>query len=1216
MIPDTAYPSMFTQSPNGFERHIDEQYEQKKPNRFWFVPHLVLLVSLGVLVTVSVQQKNITDQRNKAAESLPVVPLTMIPLSVTMDASYVPVFSGQGTPGSTVTLTIPDASITQTTTVEANGTWQSQLSKALSSGNHTINVSERKDAYAQKFDTTLLVSCANLSGKSTVSPTPTKKPSSSGPKVTATPKSTPKITTTPTSTPGPTLVPNTAYLPQLSGSGNTGTTLPKVTIAPTPTPSNGGFFNGIINFFKQIFGGSVLGTTDSSQCAYETSGGQSLGYEVRNNVGSCTIGGSGKDGACTISSGTVDLSVSKCGDKREGDKPDMVSYAISDSIAAGQTIIPLKESPSGLSSGDMILLLIVQGRPSDMSGVGTFERIEVDGIDGMTIKVKTPIKYTYSTALQKIMVQRIPQYTTFTVAPSATVTAMGWNGTIGGVFPLMASESMTINGTIKMTGMGYRGGTGRGTASGYGSGGDGGESICGEGGIGSTMKGTDGAGGGGASAGDGYAQQAGNGLCGGGGGAFAEEKGGKGSIGPGGAGGGGGQSSESGGGAGYGSPGTCAIYNEQCNAEAGKEEASGNGKGSGGSGGTYGSSDLLTLFLGSGGGGGGGNTGGIGGKGGNGGGIIYLLSPIISVNGQIVSNGQNGVDGNTFAGGGGGGSGGSIRIDGVSVSLFAKAIGTERSGGFDFGGGGGNGRIAVYYADRFEGTSTPTAFTKQTCTGTTGNGTKEVTTFIPFSNLGTGEVVDDGSCLVSGSDPVDLTAEKCGTTRKGGYPDIVSYAVSTISGSLVTVEKTDGIQSGDEIVLINLQGDGNHYESVGTYELLRVKEISGTSLTFTSPVQGIYGIKGENADFTGQKVIAQRIPQYTDVTVEKGATLTATAWNGNKGGILAFRSTGTLTVKGTITMTKKGYRSSPRYDQSAESFCGKNAGKAVDSPGGLPGYLYANGTAGICGGGGGGGGGGEEDPGYDIEKWFRENNLGAYYEMESDGGSAEDKYNEDLAKAYEDAWAKFKYIIGYGGPGGLGGGGGSAGGGGGGGGYGTPGGGGLALGYRVKNPPEMGESGKEYESGRGGSTIHKSQGGGGGGGGTYGDPGLARLFLGSGGGGGGGSGVNGPAGGIILILGNIVNVEGGTIESNGWPPTIPQESFAGASSGGSILIVGSKLSLGDQLVRATGGFAGKVKANKIYADTVGNGGLGRIALYYSESISGTSTPSAFLNKIE
>ena len=73
-------------------------------------------------------------------------------------------------------------------------------------------------------------------------------------------------------------------------------------------------------------------------------------------------------------------------------------------------------------------------------------------------------------------------------------------------------------------------------------------------------------------------------------------------------------------------------------------------------------------------------------------------------------------------------------------------------------------------------------------------------------------------------------------------------------------------------------------------------------------------ILGELADvvLTGQKVVVQRVPQWTNVTIQSGGTLTANDWAGSSGGIIVFRATGTVDVQtgGAISANALGYRGS------------------------------------------------------------------------------------------------------------------------------------------------------------------------------------------------------------------------------------------------------------------------------------------------------------------
>ena len=59
---------------------------------------------------------------------------------------------------------------------------------------------------------------------------------------------------------------------------------------------------------------------------------------------------------------------------------------------------------------------------------------------------------------------------------------------------------------------------------------------------------------------------------------------------------------------------------------------------------------------------------------------------------------------------------------------------------------------------------------------------------------------------------------------------------------------------------------------------------------------------------TNQRVRVQRIPQYNNLTIDNGYTLTANdAWDTGTGGILFLRAAGTLLVNGSIDMTGRGY---------------------------------------------------------------------------------------------------------------------------------------------------------------------------------------------------------------------------------------------------------------------------------------------------------------------
>ncbi|MCA9397690.1 hypothetical protein KC573_02575, partial [candidate division WWE3 bacterium] len=139
------------------------------------------------------------------------------------------------------------------------------------------------------------------------------------------------------------------------------------------------------------------------------------------------------------------------------------------------------------------------------------------------------------------------------------------------------------------------------------------------------------------------------------------------------------------------------------------------------------------------------------------------------------------------------------------------------------------------------------------------------------------------------------------------------------------------------------------------------------------------------------------------------------------------------------------------------------------------------------------------------------------------------------------------------------------------------------------------------------------------GGNTYGSEDLTdAIHFGSGGGGGGADnmvantgGYGGNGGGIIIIAANEFNTNN-HITSNGNNGT---NGFSGGNtggggggSGGSILIIGSKVSLGNELVTSLGGAGGQAGLN---GGVGGAGGEGRIHVQYCDEISGSTNPPAY-----
>ena len=344
-------------------------------------------------------------------------------------------------------------------------------------------------------------------------------------------------------------------------------------------------------------------------------------------------------------------------------------------------------TPTGFMLGQTLLVQQVQG-----TNAGQWELAIVTALSNGVATLAAPLVNTYSSnapsAAQAVVV---PQYTTVDVPASVTLSAPAWNGTVGGVLAFQATGAVTVEGSISMTGHGFRGYShalicefgNACTANPYN--GFTGESVAGP------------------SAASIIANELGAANAnGGGGGTF-------------------GQDCAAGGGGAYDVGATAGT-----NGDIGECVATPI-HGGGVQGSTVGLADLSNslVFGGAGGEGGPDEDGAYPGPGGNGGGSILILAPVsVTVTGSIVSSGAEGGDGvvNTTAcggvgcgmGGGGGGAGGSIRIVSGAATLgtsLVQAVGNTGGGctcGTSWPGGvGGNGRIQVTSANT-TGTTTPT----------------------------------------------------------------------------------------------------------------------------------------------------------------------------------------------------------------------------------------------------------------------------------------------------------------------------------------------------------------------------------------------------------------------------------------------------------------------------------------------------------------------------
>ncbi|MDZ4217082.1 MAG: LamG-like jellyroll fold domain-containing protein, partial [Candidatus Gracilibacteria bacterium] len=162
--------------------------------------------------------------------------------------------------------------------------------------------------------------------------------------------------------------------------------------------------------------------------------------------------------------------------------------------------------------------------------------------------------------------------------------------------------------------------------------------------------------------------------------------------------------------------------------------------------------------------------------------------------------------------------------------------------------------------------------------------------------VGTVGSVDTGD----GSDGV--LSVGAANTVVNDYAYITSTSVP--SGSVAfNVNSASGFFLEDEILIIQMQ----HSTNAGAYEFASISAINGTQITVSGGLTNNYysGTFNTNPAVAAQIV---RVPQYTTVTVPVGTSIVATAWDGQKGGVVIFRATGDVTVGGAISAQGLGYR--------------------------------------------------------------------------------------------------------------------------------------------------------------------------------------------------------------------------------------------------------------------------------------------------------------------
>jgi len=148
-------------------------------------------------------------------------------------------------------------------------------------------------------------------------------------------------------------------------------------------------------------------------------------------------------------------------------------------------------------------------------------------------------------------------------------------------------------------------------------------------------------------------------------------------------------------------------------------------------------------------------------------------------------------------------------------------------------------------------------------------------------------------------------------------------AVVSVQSAAALNPGADPLAAGDLLLVVQMQGatintaapaaatwgQVTSLGNAGNYELVEVASIAGNTVTLTCGLKNAYSVAGN--------VQVVRVPQYTTLTVNAGASITAPAWNGTIGGVVAVRVQNAITLNGDIDVTGKGFRGGVADNASA-----------------------------------------------------------------------------------------------------------------------------------------------------------------------------------------------------------------------------------------------------------------------------------------------------------
>jgi uncharacterized repeat protein (TIGR01451 family) len=137
---------------------------------------------------------------------------------------------------------------------------------------------------------------------------------------------------------------------------------------------------------------------------------------------------------------------------------------------------------------------------------------------------------------------------------------------------------------------------------------------------------------------------------------------------------------------------------------------------------------------------------------------------------------------------------------------------------------------------------------------------------------------------------------------------------NVVPGSVLMVYQANGatIDGTDDT---SAWGNVTSYGNAGNYDFVTVSAVSGNTITINAActLAHTYAISST----TSTQIV--RVPQYSSLTINSGASIAATPWNGTTGGIVAIDVAGATTINGSINVTGDGFAGAAAYVNAGNS---------------------------------------------------------------------------------------------------------------------------------------------------------------------------------------------------------------------------------------------------------------------------------------------------------